>query len=489
MRMSQQPVQMATPPGARPKIKKQQKYDPVALILMGVFVLLAIAAGVVAFIFVRNIVLSWTSTDLPGVPVASGGQYVVEEGYVPEGEEYEIPLQEAGDLQPEPWDGASRVNVLVMGLDYRDWEAGEIPRTDTMILFTLDPVTLNSGMLSIPRDMWVNIPGFGHGKINTAYFLGEGNHVPGGGPALAVDTVEEFLGVPIHFYAQVDFQAFVDFIDEIGGVDIKVREEMTIDPIGQGNTIHLMPGTQTFDGATTLAYARARYTEGGDFDRAQRQQQVIMAVLDNILNYYSLPKLVAKAPALYQTLSAGVKTNMSLQQAVKLAWTVAKIPDPANSIKRATIGTDAVEFSTSPDGLSILIPIPDKIRIVRDEIFADGGQLSPVASTLNKDTSALMREENARISVQNGTESGGLATQTAQYLGSQGLNIVEETNATQRYSYSEIIIYNGKPYAIKYLTELLGIPNSRIYNQYNPDANADVVLILGQDWANNNPMQ
>jgi hypothetical protein len=263
---------------------------------------------------------------------------------------------------------------------------------------------------------------------------------------------------------------------------------MTIDPVGPGNTIFLKPGVQTFDGATALAYARARYTEGGDFDRSQRQQQVIMAVLDNVLHYYSLPKLVAKAPTLYQTLSSGVRTNLTLQQAIKLAWTVAKIPNPLENIKRASISTDQVTFDTSPDGLFILKPIPDKIRIVRDEIFAEGGPLSPVASTLNGDTPALMREENARIAVQNGTDSAGLATETADYFRSQGLSIVEETNAQQYYSYSELIIYNGKPYTIKYLSELMGIPASRIYNQYNPDNYADVVVIVGQDWADTNPM-
>jgi len=489
--MSQQFAQMATPPGSRPKPRKQQKkIDPVILILMIVFVLLAVAAGVVGFKLVRNLVLTWTSTDLPGVPVASAGEQLPQEGEIPQGEEYQIPLQDPGDLEPEPWDGASRVNLLVMGLDFRDWEAGDIPRTDTMILFTLDPITNSAGMLSIPRDMWVDIPGFGHAKINTAYFLGEANKLPGGGPALAVKTVEQFLGVPINFYAQVDFQAFVDFIDEIGGVSLHVKEDLKIDPIGPHNTIFLEPGVQTLDGAATLAYARARYTEGGDFDRSQRQQQVIMAVLDKILNVYSLPKLISKSPTLYQTLSAGIKTNLNLQQAIKLAWSVSRIPDPEQNIKRAAITPDMVTFDTSPDGLSIMKPIPDEIRIVRDSIFADGGPLSPVTSSLNSaDSAQLMRDENARVAIQNGTDSGGLASLTSQYFTSQGLTIVEETNATEFHTYSQLIIYNGKPYTIQYLSDLMGISSSRIYNKYDPNAYTDVVVILGQDWADNNPLQ
>jgi LCP family protein required for cell wall assembly len=338
--------------------------------------------------------------------------------------------------------------------------------------------------------MWVNIPGFGHGKINTAYFLGEANKLPGGGPALAVATVEEFLGVPIHFYAQVDFQAFVNFVDEIGGVSLHVKEELKIDPIGPHNTIFLEPGVQTLDGAATLAYARARYTEGGDFDRSQRQQQVIMAVLDNIINVYSLPKLISKSPTLYQTLSEGIKTNLNLQQAIKLAWSVSRIPDPEQNIKRAAITPDMVTFDTSPDGLSIMKPIPDEIRILRDSVFADGGPLSPVTSSLSgADSAQLMRDENARVAVQNGTDSGGLASLTSQYFTSQGLTIVEETNATEFHTYSQLIIYNGKPYTIQYLSDLMGIPSSRIYNKYDPNAYTDVLVILGQDWAEDNPLQ
>ena len=184
---------------------------------------------------------------------------------------------------PEPtltsWDGVGRVTILLLGLDYRDWEAGsEYSRSDTMILLTLDPLSHTAGILSIPRDMWVAIPGFQHGKINTAYYLGDAYKLPGGGPGLAVDTVEQFLGVPINFYAQIDFQAFVRFIDELGGVKIDIPEPITVDLLGSGAKTKktLQPGVQVLPGEWALAYARARNTGGGDFDRAKRQQQVIL---------------------------------------------------------------------------------------------------------------------------------------------------------------------------------------------------------------------
>src|SRR3972149_11674817 len=188
-----------------------------------------VITGIVAFSVAKDIFKSWTSTNIEGVPVEDSN------GSKPDPSVPTVPgnveLQDEGP-KPDPWEGRTRVTILVMGLDYRDWEAGDPPRSDTMVLFTLDPLTNTAGMLSIPRDMWVNIPGHDYAKINTAYFLGEAENLPGGGPGLAVETVQQFLGVPINYYAQVDFNAFVRFIDELGGVNITVEEPMTIAILG-----------------------------------------------------------------------------------------------------------------------------------------------------------------------------------------------------------------------------------------------------------------
>jgi hypothetical protein len=180
---------------------------------------LLVAAGIIAYltyVVVRDIVVSWELTSLPGVAIKEATSTPDEFGVIAD---EKTPLQPADGPEPEPWDGASRVSMLVMGLDYRDWEAGEgAPRTDTMILLTIDPLARTAGMISIPRDMWVNIPGFEYGRINTAYSLGEAYQLPGGGPGLAMDSVEELLGVPIDYYALIDFGTFIRFIDEIGGI-------------------------------------------------------------------------------------------------------------------------------------------------------------------------------------------------------------------------------------------------------------------------------
>ncbi|HEY9086990.1 MAG TPA: LCP family protein [Anaerolineaceae bacterium] len=459
--------------------------DRFSLILIIVFVVLAIIVGIVAFSLVSNLVKSTTSIDLPGAPVMDGNN-VAGNQPIPQGTEYVAPLQEV-DAGPtaQPWDGASRVTILLMGLDYRDWEAGESPRTDTMILLTVDPLSKTAGMLSIPRDMWVNIPGSGYGKINTAYFIGDSQKLPGGGPGLAMETVEDFIGVPINYYAQIDFYAFERFIDSMGGLDMHIRESITVDPLGPGNTVTLEPGVQTLSGAVALAYARQRYTEGGDFDRSKRQQEVIMAIRDQVMNFNMLPTLVAKSPELYAELQAGIHTNLNLTQVIQLAYLAQQI-DPAN-IKRGIIGTDMVTFGKSPDGLDIEKPLTDKIRILRDEIFTTGGPLSPAA--VAADTAELARQEAARIQVQNGSQTPGLAEQTTQFFQSQGLTLVAPGNADRAYSQTVLIDYSGKPYTLSRLAELMNVDTNNIYSRYDPNAQVDVVVIVGEDWARSNPMQ
>ncbi len=213
-------------------------------IILGVVALVLAIGG---FYFVRGLVTCWTITPLPGSPpsncgtVAAGltGPVLTDEQGTPIATSDSVTPTASVSIPesdlPPAWDGASRINILIIGLDYRDWTAGEgAPRSDTMIVLTIDPLTKTAGMLSIPRDMWVNIPGFGYSRINTAYSSGEGAKLPGGGPGLAAKTVEQFLGVPIQYYAQVDFYTFIQFIDLIGGIDITSDEKLAVDPIGSG---------------------------------------------------------------------------------------------------------------------------------------------------------------------------------------------------------------------------------------------------------------
>jgi hypothetical protein len=143
-----------------------------------------------------------------------------------------------------------------------------------------------------------------------------------------------------------------------------------------------------------------------------------------------------------------------------------------------------VTLEKSPDGLDILRPIPDKIRLLRDEVFSTGGALGPVAQG---DILELVAEESARISVRNGSYQAGIAATTAEWLRNQGFNVVEEMDDDYRI-YSEIYIYNGTPYALRWLAETMNVTTNRIFDRFDPNAAYDLVIVLGDDWVNNNPM-
>jgi len=330
----------------------------------------------------------------------------------------------------------------------------------------------------------VNIPGYDYAKINTAYTLGEGNQLPGGGPGLAVKTVESFLGMPVNYYAQVDFSAFVRFVDEIGGVKITVEEEMTVDPIGDSPKVHLEPGRYTLNGELALAYARQRKTGQGDIDRSRRQMQVILAIRDRILEFDMLPKLLAKAPVLYNEISSSVRTNLSLNEVLSLGVSAYNVPK--ENIKQGVMGYEQVYDSVSIDGQQILLPYPDQIRLLRDEIFTAGGPLSPAA--VSTDLKTLAEAEGASVQIQNGTYTAGLASKSAEWLRTLGINVTEETNADEIYSRTTIAIYDQTPNTALYIKQLMTMDNVVIINTYQPDASVDIVVILGEDWAASNPM-
>lgn len=386
---------------------------------------------------------------------------------------------------PVSWDGAERVTVLVMGLDYRDWEDGQgPPRTDTMILLTIDPLTNTAGILNIPRDLWVNIPGFDYGRINTAYPLGETYNYMGGGSGLAIDTVEQLIGVPINYFAQIDFFAFEDFIDEIGGIEIDVPAEIKVDPIGEGNTVILQPGLQTLDGPTALAYARARNTENVDFDRGDRQRQVIMAIKNKIAQADMWPTLLAKAPTLYEQLRAGVHTNMLLEEAIALGWLALGVPN--ENIEQGMISPPSQVIPMTYNGQDILKPISSEIRILRDRIFASDIPIS--AEALQTDVLGRMQLEGAQITVLNGSGVPGLAATTSEYLTAEGANVIATGDAGQFYSYTTVEVYAGKPYTLAYLSTLMNLQPNAIRWKFGQVSEMDIVIFLGSDWAGNNPL-
>ncbi|MBN2003296.1 MAG: LCP family protein [Anaerolineae bacterium] len=386
--------------------------------------------------------------------------------------------------QWERWTDTDRITFLILGIDERMQEDEDCWRTDTMILATLDPVTMKAGLLSIPRDLWVPIPGYIEERINTALFIGDAYDHPGGGPALAVETVEYNLGVDIDYYARINFQAFVEFVDRIGGIDIDVPE--IIDdpdyptPDFGIERFYVEAGPHHFYGEEALKYARTRTTGGGDFDRMDRQQQVIRAVLKRVSESNMWPQLFSQAPEMLTLLQSSVKLDPQLQldEVIALA-NLAKDVDFDNDVVFRAIDEQCTLSKTTPDNMMILVPLRDEIRRVRDEVFG--------LRTTNGHQETL-EEEAATVSVLNGTVIGGLASSTSEYLVANGIPVAAYDNADrQDYESSMIILNRAKPATAQQILTLLHLPESAIVNGANPTAQYDVVVILGADYKSDLP--
>ncbi|MBN1304020.1 MAG: LCP family protein [Anaerolineales bacterium] len=460
------------------KLVPQKKPSIGSMIGWGIYGVIVIVLAVVVFNFTRVFIKEQQIFRLPGVPIVEQGGNEA----LPDDQQDPVPSAPEENL-PEPWDGGSRVTILLLGLDERDWEVGAgAPRSDTMMLATLDPISKTAGMLSIPRDMWVNIPGYGYNRINMAYSFGEGAQLPGGGPGLAMKTVDEFIGVPIQYYLQVDFMAFEEGIDAMGGLDICIPEKIRIDPIGPKLPYNLDPGCQTLYGYEALAYARNRKTAEGDVDRAKRQQQVIMAIRDQVLSPENFPKMVKIAPDVYNEVAPLIRTNLSFEDALRLASLAQQIP--RDRYKQGVIDYTMMSLDNVILGgqdASIAKPFPDKIRVLRDEIFLTGGAVSPIAQGTPAE---LMQVEGARVRVRNASYTTGVEQTTAQFLQSQGMGVTELGTGSAN-TVSVITLYSDKLYSLRYLLTMLNPSGVQLKIEPNPSETVDIQVDLGSNWAAN----
>ncbi|HEV2122847.1 MAG TPA: LCP family protein [Chloroflexota bacterium] len=209
------------------------------------------------------------------------------------------------------WDGRSRLNVLLLGTDRRPQEAEEEPwgNSDTLLLVSVDPNTRSTVMVSLPRDLYLPIPGIGPEKINAAYREG--------GPSLAVRVVSDLLGQPIHRWASVDVSAFARMIDAVGGVVVDIERPIRDDEYPAENyavrRIYLPAGLQWLNGEQALWYARSRHSSD-DFDRSARQQALLLALKDRAQDR----RIVSRLPALFSSLIDAVQTDISPREALAL---------------------------------------------------------------------------------------------------------------------------------------------------------------------------
>lgn len=281
-----------------------------------------------------------------------------------------IILNDGRSIALTPWNGTSRFTVLVMGLDRRPGETGLAYRTDTMMLVSLDPASSSIGILSIPRDLYVEVPGYSQlQRVNSPMVLGELRQ-PGTGPQLAMQTVQYNLGIRIHDYVVIDFNAFIRIIDLIGGLDIDIPYSIsdTLYPdMNYGyDPFYIRAGFQHLDGATVLKYARTRHGDN-DFVRAQRQQLVLYALRDRVLSPDLLPQLIIQSPSLLGAVKDGLYTGLTLDQLIQLALYLKDIsPD---RIRTGVINEQYTIGYSTPQGASVLVPDRARIGPLMVEVF------------------------------------------------------------------------------------------------------------------------
>jgi LCP family protein required for cell wall assembly len=387
-----------------------------------------------------------------------------------------------GQLLPI-WTGTERITVLLMGVDERSQENGPW-RTDTLMLLTLDPISKQAGVLSIPRDLWVPIPGYADGRINTAHFLGELYGHAEGGPGLARETVEYNLGVQINYYVRINFATFVTLVDLIGGVDIYVEETIN-DPLYPDynygyDPLYIEAGWHHFNGELTLKYARTRHNSN-DFDRSRRQQQVISAIFERVTSLELIPDLAKNASDIYKIIDTGVDTDLALDQILALANLASTID--RSTIRFGVIDEQATQSWVTPDGAQVLIPLREEMRTVRDYIFAVDTQLSGESGEGENNLLPTPTLETATIAVLNGTTRNGLAGETADFLKSNGFDIVNIANADrQDYSSTLIVVNRDKPATISRLLKQLNLSSTAVIHGTDANTAQDITIVLGADY-------
>ncbi|WP_144941839.1 LCP family protein [Paenibacillus sp. 32O-W] len=206
---------------------------------------------------------------------------------------------------PPKWEGKERVNILLLGGDARD--PNEAPRSDTMLVASIDPVTKKSYLFSILRDTYVKIPGHNSDRINAALAFG--------GPNLAMRTASELLGIPIQYYIYTDFQGFVALVDAVGGIDYEVEKDMYYYDSYDNFKIDLKKGYQHLDGEKAIQYVRFRHDATGDYTRTERQRNFLSALAKKMQSTTSLLRL----PNILQSIDPYIETNIPMNDMLKLA--------------------------------------------------------------------------------------------------------------------------------------------------------------------------
>lgn len=324
------------------------------------------------------------------------------------------------------------LNVLLLGSDTSN--PRNSGRTDVILVVSINRTRNSVAMLSVPRDLYVYIPDWQWGRINTVYAHGEESN-PGSGAQLLGETLKYHLGLEIDYYARVDFEDFREIVDAVGGIHIPVDcgiedwrlREPDLDPTDEANwEIFTLPvGVHTMDGDLALWYVRSRRTSS-DFDRGRRQQAVLRSLWQHVRQLGLLDQITDVWPQLVDI----VETDMPLSEVLGLLPFAANLDSSNVSSFTFHSGTEVVDWS-SPEGSSVLLPVRENIETLMHEF-------------LTAPTSNQIRSEQAAIRILNGSGNPDLAYIAADRMRWEGFVVTIEDNPAVLRQHTIIQDYTGQ---------------------------------------------
>jgi polyisoprenyl-teichoic acid--peptidoglycan teichoic acid transferase len=366
--------------------------------------------------------------------------------------------------------GQETVNFLLIGSDRRP---GGSFRTDTMVIAVLRPNDGQVSLISIPRDLWVSIPGWENQRINTAYQHGISVDYPGGGPGLLKDTILYNLGIRIDHTAMVEFDGFRQIVDTLGGVDVPVSCAYTdwrlidtsYDPQNENNwSLYTTgPGLVHMDGDLALWYARSRQ-KSNDFDRGRRQQEVLRALFTQALQAGTLKRI----PELYNDLKNTVETDLNLVDLLQLSLYAPKMTNA--DIRSYYIRPPLVSSWITEGGAAVLLPNEDALQQMLTEA------LSPSTKTVERQATV--------IDIMNGTSIAGYETLAATRLNYAGYEAHIIPSDRQDYAYSVLIDKTAAQDRAQSdpILDVMGLLPGSVISGPDPNSTAHYLLILGYDY-------
>lgn len=379
------------------------------------------------------------------------------------------------------WDKKERVNILLVGVDRR--EGDEYSRTDTIILVTVDPAARTIGLMPFPRDLKVDIPRYSPDKINAAYTFGERDkwQWPDGGVGLLRRTILRNFGIPVHYYAQVDFRGFERAVDELGGVNVDAPypikdDEYPTETYGYTG-VYFPAGLQHLDGKTALRYARTRHADG-DAGRSRRQQEIILS-LRRQAQGGNIATLLTRAKPLLDILGDSARTDLSSDQLLALAKLGLEIPD--GNTQRFDLYeavTEGTEVNEAGEEIFYLYPNWSQMQLLL-------GKMIP-----NLATALTLPDPAVKIGVQNGTYRDRFAAQSVERLKKAGFagatvdaaDTIGDGSLVRPLPQTIIFDYTANGAMAIVVARKLGLPDDTIRLAAGPGPNGvDILVVAGED--------